>query len=219
MAAQVGRSTLKKLIAAIDEGELNLDEFRKAAALTEPLFKEGSALLSSNQIGIWSDYTVTFRRGDKMKAALLLCKIGEPLNEVAKMLKWSEFEDFAATLLEGEGYSVRRRVRLKKPKCEIDIVAAKDDLALIIDCKHWRRSGGTSTISKVVDAQINRAKALAANKPSFMSGCDKFLTVILTLYSESFTMLKGVPIVPINLLSDFILKIRGYLNEVNIIKN
>ncbi|MFN3622293.1 MAG: hypothetical protein ACK4TI_05315, partial [Nitrososphaerales archaeon] len=110
MAAQVSRSILIKIIAVIDEGELNLDEVRKAAGFAKPIFNEACSLLASNQIGIWSDEAVTFREGDKMKAALLLCRLGEPLDEVSKTLKWSEFEDFAATLLEGVGYSVRRRV-------------------------------------------------------------------------------------------------------------
>ena len=112
---------------------------------------------------------------------------------------------------------MKRRVRLKEARCEIDVVAAKEGLALVIDCKHWKRSLGYWMMRRVVRDQIDRAKALASSRLIFIRGCDKFLPTILTLYSEEFTILDGVPIVPINLLSDFTEKVGGYLGELNVI--
>lgn len=216
MAAQVSRSVLAKIVSAVSEGDLELEVIRRAAGLPERIFREACALLASNQVGVWSEEVAVFRKGDKMKAALLLCRLGEPIDEVSKSLSWSEFEDFAAELLEGVGYTVRRRIRLREPRCEVDVVAAKEDLALVIDCKHWRKAAGAKAMCRVVEAQINRVKALAASNPSFLRGCDKLLPVVLTLYSGGFLLLRGVPIVPINLLSDFVSKIRGYIGELNI---
>ena len=153
-----------------------------------------------------------------MRAAILLCSLGEPIEDVSKMLSWSEFEDMASTLLESVGYEVRRRVRLKEPRCEIDVVAAKEDLALVIDCKHWKKTLGYSTMQRIIEAQINRATALSTTNLSFIKRCNKFLPVILTLYSERPSVVDGVPIVPINLLSNFITEVRGYLDELNVIR-
>ncbi len=218
MGAQVSRKVLGKILAAIRVGEVGLEELKEETKLPEEIFKEACTLLSSNQVGVWGEQTVTFGRSDKMRAAILLCSLGEPLEDVSKMLSWSEFEDMVSTLLESVGYEVRRRVRLKEPRCEIDVVATKWDLALVIDCKHWKKTLGYSTMHRIIEAQINRAKALSTSNLSFVKRCDKFLPVILTLYSERPEIVEGVPIVPINLLSDFISEVRGYLDELNVIR-
>jgi Holliday junction resolvase-like predicted endonuclease len=218
MGAQVSRRVLAKILVAMRAGEVGLEELREEVGLPEEIFREACALLSSNQVGVWGERSVTFERSDKMKAAILLCSLGEPLEDVSKILSWSEFEDMAYTLLESVGYEVRRRVRLKEPRCEIDVVAAKEDLALVIDCKHWRKTVGQSTMYRIIEAQINRAKSLSTSNLTVIKRCDKLLPVILTLYGERPTVVEGVPIVPINLLSNFITEVRGYLNELNVIK-
>jgi len=218
MGAQVSRKVLRKILAAIRVGEVGLEELKQETKLPEEIFKEACTLLSSNQVGVWGERSVTFGRSDKMRAAILLCSLGEALEDVSKMLSWSEFEDMVSTLLESIGYEVRRRVRLKEPRCEIDVVAAKGDLALVIDCKHWKKTLGYSTMQRIIEAQINRAKALSTSNLSFIKRCDKFLPVILTLYSERSEIVDGVPVVPINLLSDFISGVRGYLDELNVIR-
>jgi len=217
MGAQVSRKVLRKILAAIRVGEVGLEELKEAAELPEQIFREACTLLSSNQVGVWGERSVTFGRSDKMRAAILLCSLGEPLEDVSKMLTWSEFEDMVSTLLESVGYEVRRRVRLKEPRCEIDVVAAKGDLALVIDCKHWKKTLGYSTMQRIIEAQIKRAKVLSTSNLSLIKGCDKFLPVILTLYSERPEIVEGVPVVPINLLSDFISGVRGHLDELNVV--
>ena len=218
MGAQVSRKVLRKILAAIRVGEVGLEELKEETKLPDEIFKEACTLLSLNQVGVWGERIVTFDRGDKMRAAILLCSLGETLEDVSKMLSWSEFEDMASTLLESVGYEVRRRVRLKEPRCEIDVVAAKEDLALVIDCKHWKKTLGYSTMQRIIEAQINRATALSTTNLSFIKRCNKFLPVILTLYSERPSVVDGVPIVPINLLSNFITEVRGYLDELNVIR-
>jgi hypothetical protein len=71
---------------------------------------------------------------------------------------------------------------------------------------------------RIIEAQINRAKSLSTSNLTVIKRCDKLLPVILTLYGERPTVVEGVPIVPINLLSNFITEVRGYLNELNVIK-
>jgi Holliday junction resolvase-like predicted endonuclease len=218
MGAQVSRRVLGRILAAIRVGEVGLEELREEVGLPEQIFREACAILSANGVGLWGEESVTFERGDKMRAAILLCSLGEPIEDVSKILSWSEFEDMASTLLESVGYEVRRGVRLREPRCEIDVVAAKEDLALVIDCKHWKKTLGQSTIHRIVEAQINRAKALSTSNLSFIKRCNIFLPVILTLYSERHSIVEGVPVVPINLLSSFISEVRGYLDELNTIK-
>jgi len=217
MGAKVSRKDLTRILTAIKVGEIGLEELKEEVGLPEQIFREASALLASNQVGYWGERTVTFSKSDRIKAAILLCKLGEPLEVVSGTLSWSEFEDIVSTLLESVGYEVRTRLRLKEPRCEIDVVAAKEDLALVIDCKHWRKTLGPSTMLTIVEDQIHRAEVLASSGLNHIRRCDKFLPIILTLYNERFTLVKGVPIVPINLLSDFTTQVRGYLSELNVI--
>ncbi len=84
---------------------------------------------------------------------------------------------------------------------EIDLVASGNGVTFAIDCKHWKRTVGQASMSKIAERQALRASRMASE-----SLFPKIIPVILTWRDESLFVLKnGVPVVPIHRLADFIL--------------
>jgi hypothetical protein len=84
---------------------------------------------------------------------------------------------------------------------EVDLVASRGDLAFAIDCKHWKRTVGSATMTRISTLQIARA-----NRVLETGLYSNVIPVVMTLRDESLFILEnGVPIVPVSKLFDFIL--------------
>ena len=73
---------------------------------------------------------------------------------------------------------------------EIDVVGTKMDIALLIDCKHWKTMS-KSALNEIVKKQVERVKRYVSDEN--MSA----LPVIVTLHQEEIQFIENVPIVPI----------------------
>jgi Holliday junction resolvase-like predicted endonuclease len=114
---------------------------------------------------------------------------------------WKEFEAFVDRLFVSFGFDTRRNFRLRKPAMEIDLIASKGAVAFAIDCKHWKRTVGNSSMTRVSAMQISRAQRILET-----GLWTRVIPVIMTLRDESlFILQNGVPIVPVSKLFDFIL--------------
>ena len=96
---------------------------------------------------------------------------------------------------------------------EIDVVGIKIGVAILIDCKHWKRTS-TSAIQTAVKKQIRRTKRYVSQTQGAMA-----IPVIVTLYEEKASFINRVPIVPIQKFSSFVDEFYGNLDEVEIIKS
>ena len=81
-------------------------------------------------------------------------------------LDWREFEALSESVFESFGFATFRNFRLLRPRAEIDILATKDELAFVIDCKHWKRTVGPAMMHRISERQINRAQGSFNGKPS-----------------------------------------------------
>jgi Holliday junction resolvase-like predicted endonuclease len=117
-------------------------------------------------------------------------------------LDWNQFEGLAELAFRSFGYKTIKNFRIKKPRTEIDLVASSGKIRFAVDCKHWKRTVGMSTMISISERQIKRSELLLAT----VQEIEKIIPVILTLHDEQLRILpNGVPIVPIQKLSDFIL--------------
>ncbi|HZW55598.1 MAG TPA: restriction endonuclease [Nitrososphaerales archaeon] len=120
---------------------------------------------------------------------------------ISSRLDWKEFEGLASRALESLGFRTRRNERFVKPRMEIDLLADRDGTAFAIDCKHWKRTVGRSTMLRISQKQISRSKRVIEELDF-----QRVVPTILTWHDEMLHILEsGVPIVPIHKLSDFIL--------------
>jgi len=149
---------------------------------------------------------------NKLKTALSAIKSGAPIEEASRDVDWKDFEGLVAEILESKNFEVIRNFRMKKPTMEIDVIGIHLGVAVLIDCKHWKRMTN-SALEKIVLKQIDRVKHYVANIDEVVAA-----PVIVTLYQEETKFVSKVPIVPIIQFSSFIDEFYGNLEEIRTIE-
>jgi len=149
---------------------------------------------------------------NKLKTALSAIKSGAPIEEASRDVDWKDFEGLVAEILESKNFEVIRNFRMRKPTMEIDVVGIHLGVAVLIDCKHWKRMTN-SALEKIVQRQIDRVKHYVANTDEVVAA-----PVIVTLYQEETKFVSKVPVVPIIQFSSFIDEFYGNLEEIRTIE-
>ena len=144
----------------------------------------------------------------KLRTALLAIKNGMPIEEASRYVDWKDFEGLVAEILESKHFQVTRNFRMKKPTMEIDVIGLRLGVAVLIDCKHWKRMSH-SALETIVRKQIERAKHYVANTKDVVA-----VPTIVTLYQEETSFINKVPIVPILQFSSFIDEFYGNLEDI-----
>ncbi|EGP93375.1 hypothetical protein [Nitrosarchaeum koreense] len=160
-------------------------------------------------IGKKQDNVYYFEDGDKLKAAIQLIKNGGPLDEISVLLDWKDFEGLVAEILFSKNFAIIKNLILTKPRMEIDVIGIRLGVAMLIDCKHWKRYS-SSALSSAVKKQIERTKHYISKTPGAMA-----VPVIVTLYQDKIDFIDRVPIVPVFQFSSFIDDFYGNLDQMN----
>ena len=169
-------------------------------------------LLVQNGIGTWNDDLVDFDiPNDRLQTALFAINLGATIEDVSEYLTWRDFESLTGLILEEKDFDVTKNLILTKPRMEIDVIGKKMDIALLIDCKHWKTMS-KSALDEIVKKQIERVKRYVADEN--MSA----LPVIVTLHQEEIQFVDNVPIVPIMKLSSFLDDFVGNLDSLTSIE-
>ena len=176
-----------------NDSEIILDEFIK------------------NGIGKKQDDFYHFENGDKLKIAVALLEKGYPIDEISIGLDWRDFEGLTAEILSEKNFAVLKNMMLTKPRMEIDVVGIRLGIAILIDCKHWKRYSA-SALSTAVKKQIERTKQYVAKTPGSIA-----VPVIVTLYQDKIDFIDNVPIVPIFQFSSFVDEFYGNIDEMKTI--
>ena len=160
-------------------------------------------------IGTKQESQYYFEDGDKLKAAIELIKNGGPLDDISMMLDWKDFEGLVAEILYSKNFAIIKNLVLTKPRMEIDVIGIRLGIAMLIDCKHWKRYS-SSTLSSAVKKQIARTKHYILKTPGAIA-----VPVIVTLYHDKINFIDRVPIVPIFQFSSFVDEFYGNLDQMN----
>ncbi len=197
-----------KGINGIIEGGVSVTDFSVICELDEINAKELLYTLVQNGIGILNDDVVDFDiPNDRLRTALFAINLGADLEDVSEYLDWKDFESLTGVILEEKDFEVTKNLILTKPRMEIDVIGKKMDIALLIDCKHWKNMS-KSALDEIVKKQIERVKHFVSTEN--MSA----LPVIVTLHQESIQFVGNVPIVPIMKLSSFLDEFAGNLDSL-----
>ena len=165
-----------------------------------------------NNIGTKQDNLYYFEDGDKLKIAVALLEKGFPIDKISVALDWKDFEGLTAAILASKNFAVIKNMMLTKPRMEIDVIGIRLGIAILIDCKHWKRYN-TSSLTTVVKKQIERTKHYVAKTPGAIS-----VPVIVTLYKDKVDFIESVPVVPIFQFSSFIDEFYGNIDQMKTIK-
>ena len=197
-----------KGINGILEGGVSVTDFSIVTELDEISAKELLYTLVQNGIGTWNDDLVDFDiPNDRLQTALFAIKLGADVESVSEYLTWQDFESITGLILEKKDFDVTKNLILTKPRMEIDVVGTKMDIALLIDCKHWKTMS-KSALNDIVKKQVERVKRYVSDEN--MSA----LPVIVTLHQEEIQFIENVPIVPIMKLSSFLDEFVGNLDSL-----
>ena len=201
-----------KGINGIIEGGVNVTDFAVVSELDEINAKELLYTLVQNGIGIWNDDLVDFDiPNDRLQTALFAIKLGSTIEDVSEFLTWRDFESLTGMILHEHNFDVTKNLILTKPRMEIDVVGEKMNIALLIDCKHWKNMS-KSALDEIVKKQIERVKHYVSDKSI------SALPVIVTLHQEVIQFIGNVPIVPIMKLSSFLSEFLGNLDSLKSIE-
>ena len=165
-----------------------------------------------NDIGTKQDNSYYFEDADKLKIAVTLLEKGFPIDEISIALDWRDFEGLTAEILSSKNFAVIKNLMLTKPRMEIDVVGIRLGIAILIDCKHWKRYS-TSSLTTAVKKQIERTKQYVAKTSGSMA-----IPVIVTLYHDKINFIDKVPIVPIFQFSSFIDEFYGNIDQMKTIE-
>ena len=199
-------------ISGVIPGGISIEDFAAIISTDKNTAEKILDMLTQNGIGQTIGNLVNFEDGDKLKTALFAIKNGVPIEEVSRYIDWKDFEGLVAEILDSKHFDVLRNFRLTKPTMEIDVVGVRLGIALIIDCKHWKRLSH-SALETIVVKQVERVKHYISNAKDVIAA-----PVIVTLNQEETSFISKVPIVPILQLSSFIDEFYGSMEEIKTIE-
>ena len=203
---------LLNTLPGIIPGGISVQDF---SVITKTDVRESNNILENflkNGIGSKQEDQYYFDDSDKLKTVLMFIKNGFPLDEIAIALNWRDFEGLTAEILEEKNFAIIKNLMLTKPRMEIDVVGIRLGVAMLIDCKHWKRYSA-SALSEAVKKQIERTKHYISKTPGAIA-----VPVIVTLYQDKIDFIDRVPIVPIFQFSSFVDEFYGNLEEMKTIE-
>ncbi|MDH3311981.1 MAG: hypothetical protein OEM28_02400 [Nitrosopumilus sp.] len=199
-------------LSGIIQGGVSIEDF---SAVTKMNAADSEITLEEfikNDIGSKQDNNYYFEDGDKLKIAVKLLEKGYPIDEISIALDWKDFEGLTGEILSSKSFAVIKNMILTKPRMEIDVIGIRLGIAILIDCKHWKRYGA-SALQTAVKKQIERTKHYVEKTPGAMA-----VPVIVTLYQDKINFIENVPIVPIFQFSSFIDEFYGNIDQMKTIE-
>lgn len=141
------------------------------------------------------------------------------LQQVARALSWQEFEAFTEECLQIGGFATQKGIVLRDDsrRWQIDVVAKKGPIILVIDCKHWETPGYGSKVKKAAEHQKQAAQALIKRmRTRGEVGSERLLALpmILTLFEPRERLADGVAVVSVEQLADFLEGMSPFASEL-----
>jgi len=201
--------TLVRGIRGIIPGGVSVKDFRMVTETSEETARKILDNFMQNGIGTFEDSLIHFSENDRLKTSLLAIRMGAPIDEISQLLDWKDFESLVSEILELREFDTTRNLILTKPRMEIDVVGIKAGVAILIDCKHWKRLS-YSSLETAVNKQIERTKRYVAKEKIHAA-----IPAIVTLYQEEVKFINKVPIIPIFQLDSFCDEFYGNLEEMD----
>ena len=200
--------TLVKGIKGIIPGGISVKDFAMATSTSEEMVVEILDNFMQNGIGTLEDGAIHFEENDRLKTAILAISMGAPIDEVSTLLEWQDFESLTAEILEKRDFETMHNVMLTNPRMQIDVIAIKSGIAILIDCKHWNKMS-QSALEKAVKKQVERTRHFLSKEK-----IQAAVPAIVTLYQHETRFIERVPIIPIHQLDSFCDEFYGNLEEL-----
>ncbi|MCY4491334.1 MAG: hypothetical protein OXC46_07725 [Thaumarchaeota archaeon] len=193
-------------------GGVSARDFSAVSGLDDTASKNVLDELLSLGIGRYDDGQYFFSDGDRLRTAIEMLKCGSQLEHISESLGWKDFEGLVAEILSSKNFAVMKNLILTKPRMEIDVVGIRLGVAILIDCKHWKRYSH-SALNMAVKKQVNRTKHYVSKTQGAVA-----VPVIVTLAQDVVEFIDRVPVVPILQFHSFVDDLYGNLDDIQTIK-
>jgi Holliday junction resolvase-like predicted endonuclease len=219
----IERNLLISLLELTKNGSVLIKDVNKNSKIASDIVRKMLKMLQTEGVlYLQGDFALVNSDG-RLRLAVKAASLGADIEHISSFLRWQEFEDIAALALERNGYIVTKNLRFKhvERRYEIDVVGCRQPLVLCVDCKRWKRELRSSTLRRIVEAQVKRTRALADTLPNALLKAEcvkwdraKFLPVILSLIPSSFKFCNEVPVVPVLQLQDFLIQLPAQVESL-----
>jgi Holliday junction resolvase-like predicted endonuclease len=218
----IERDVVISLLKLTKDSPVLIENVNRDARVTSGVALKLFTKLQNEGVICLKDDSVEVNSDNRLRLAIKAVSLGADVEHVSRFLRWQEFESIATIALERNGYLTAKNVRFKHGgrRWEIDVVGCKKPLVLCVDCKRWQRGLRYSALKKIVEAQVERTRALASMLPSPALKLEcvkwskaKFVPVILSLMPSNLKFYAGVPVVPVLQLQDFLVQLPAYVAE------
>jgi Holliday junction resolvase-like predicted endonuclease len=219
----IERNLLISLLKLTKDGPVSIECVNQDSKIASNIVRKLLEKLQNASLLYLNGNIVEADSDKRLRLAVEAASLGADIERVSTFLRWQEFEEIAAIVLERNGYVIAKNMRFKYAghRWEIDVVGCRKPLVLCLDCKHWQRGVKPSALRKIVEAQTERAYALAAILPSpkLKVKCvdwtkAKFIPVILSLIPSKSKFYDTVPLVPILQLQNFLIQLPAYADSL-----
>lgn len=170
-------------------------------SLLQFLHEKGVGYLNGTRLG--------FSPADKLKVLLVALELGCSLDLLSSRLSWRDFELFASAILERHGYRSVTNICFRNPRIQIDVVSKLGRIALVIDCKHWKKMSRSGMI-QCANLQYLRTKIYVGKMHNLIYA----FPLVVTLYELPHKIIEGVPFIPISKLHSFVTNLELYQNYI-----
>lgn len=160
---------------------------------------------------------------DQISLAMEAIKLGASIEAVSQWLSWKEFERFCVEALMSHNFKVKAPFRFKADgkRYELDVLARRANVALCIDCKHWKvKKGQGYKIKLAAFSHLNKCITLCG-LPDTLRSLDidvdkvRIFPVIVTLIDLNLkTPIDGVLVLPIFKFNSFLLDLEKLVDEL-----
>jgi len=190
-----------ELVGRLLETLLKLASSREAVSIGE---LAENALLSRDQVGeilkVLGIPPRDVRLDEGLRSEIVLrgLELGVDGSLIARYLSWREFERLAARVLEKAGYGSvwNLRIASREGRVQVDVLAYRGDLMLLIDCKRWNKPLTPSAEARIAEEQERRLRILGKLLRETSEAGEDFSVVylvpaVLSLYRPSKPLLRG----------------------------
>ena len=219
----IERGLLISLLKLTKDGAILIETVNKDSRIASDIVRKLLEKLQNEGLINLKEDIVEINSDNRLKLAVKAASLGADIEHVSALFSWQEFENITGLALERNGYAVAKNVRFKHAarRWEIDVVGCRKPLFLCVDCKHWQHGLKSSTLRKIVEAQVERARALADTLPTsaFKLECAKwekakFVPMIFSLITSSSKFCGNVPVVPVLQLQDFLIQLPAQVESL-----
>lgn len=158
---------------------------------------------------------------------MLLPLFGIMPDKLSAYIEWNEFEIYISQVFSEFGWDIYTNyVHTKIKRFQIDVIALNEilKLSLFIECKHWKHMARRNiSIQFIVNKHLERIKKYLDTcewvcvKITKLRNIKNIVPIVVTLYELPVKVLKGVALVPINKLIDFVANIDSYIDSLNLV--